>query len=631
MKVLKFNSEKEYIDFLTEASEKYYNDGESIVSDQEFDRIYDEFKAKYPKSKYLKQVGAAASNLFKKVKHSIPMGSQSKVNTAEELKDWFDKSNEKVNKNIKELFISEKVDGFSLSLTYNKDFTQAITRGDGVTGEDVSQNVIKIPSVPKKIKLSQKITIRGEAVLFKKKFEELFKDKANPRNAAAGVIRRLDGERCEHLTFLAYDILIDGKEVKSEKEKFELLKEMGFTTPKYTICKNLTEVNSLWEKYSSNLREASEYEMDGLIVCINDCSLQEVLGIIDQRPRFSRAYKFSSQLGQSTVLDIVFFAGRTGRITPVAQIEPIFLGGVTIQNLTLHNLSELKKLGVSKGCVIELKRAGDVIPKVERVVTKSATPLEIPSKCPSCGEKTVEEDKFLMCHNEDCDAKHYETLLHWVKTLEIKGFGEELVSQLNEAGLVASPVDFYKLTVETISSLDRRGEKSATKVLAELNSKRELEYPIFIKALGIINFSDKTAEMVQPHFPTLDKLSSATAEELEKIHGVGEIVAKAIVKGLKQRKKTIAGLMKYITIKPYTPPKAGGKLKDKSFCFTGVRDKNLEKKIVELGGKIASGVSKELTYLVAKDPEENSSKLVKARSLDVKILTLTEASALVNS
>lgn len=634
----KFKTAKEYVEILNKASEAYYNSDKTIMSDSEYDAIFDEFKKKFPKHPFFKTVGAKISSpSFKKTKHSIAMGSQSKVNTFSELQDWINKSLDKVKSLISKnnltpsFLVSEKIDGFSLSLRYEKgELIEAITRGDGIEGEEVTANVKKMEAVPLTISLLEPLTVRGEAVLTKDKFKKFFSDKANPRNAAAGTVRRLDGERCEHLKFLAYD-LISEKELPTEEYKLLLLEKLGFESPNYWVCLDVNKIHKIWQEYESDKRDSLPYEMDGLVVCINEKLLQNSLGIIDKRPRYSRAYKFSSQEGSTEIIDIAWYAGRTGRITPVAELNPLSLAGVTIKHATLHNLSELLKLKVTIGAKVQVKRAGDVIPKVERVLVEGNKKLSIPSSCPSCGENTSVEETFLMCHNSNCPAKHYENLLHWVKTLEIKGFGEELVNQLNEANLLSSPADFYTLTTEDIASLERRGEKSAEKVLKELKERTKISLPLFIKALGIINFSDKTAELVQPYFLTIDKLLLAQEEDLIKIHGVGEIVAKAIVNGLKERKSLIKKLLNYITILPYTTPPKNGKLSGKSFCFTGVRDKNLEKTIISLGGKIASGVSKELTYLVAKDPEENSSKLIKAKDLKVKILTLNEAQELVNS
>lgn len=630
MKKYRFKTAAEYIKILTEANEAYYNSGQTLMSDQEYDLLRDEFAARFPKHEFLKQVGASLSlqASFAKVRHEIAMGSQNKVNTPSELRDWINKQKAKI-KILISFLISEKIDGFSLSLKYVQgQLVQALTRGDGIIGEDVTVNVKKMKQVPLTLTKPLDATVRGEAVIFLDDFNEYFSDKANPRNAAAGTVRRLDGERCEHLTFLCYDILTSDNTLTTEEAKLSLIKQLGFTTPWYKLVSNIEEVIEVWSEYEKGKRAGASYEMDGLVVCINELIAQQVLGIIDQRPRYSRAFKFSAQTGETTINDVQWFVGRTGRITPVAVVSPIKLAGVTISNITLHNLSEIQRLQVALGAKVLIKRAGDVIPKIERVVEPGNTEIVIPQSCPSCNQPTSAEETFLWCHNKHCPAQNYEALLHWVKSLEIKGFGEELVQQLFDAKLVQEPADFYKLTIDQISALERQGEKSAAKVLEALHAKKNLSVPEFIKGLGLTQISDKIAEVIQAKFPTLDEMMQASEEELSQIHGIGEIVAHNFLSGLQHRKQLIKHLLEHVSLKSPTVI-TGGTLSGKSFCFTGVRDKNLEQEIISLGGKISSGVSKNLTVLVAKDPEENSSKLVKARELKVQILSLAEAQALV--
>lgn len=629
-KTFKFKTAQEYVDFLTKANDAYYNTGEAVMTDKEYDDLRDEFTDRFPDHEFVKSVGAIILDqaTFAKVKHEIPMGSQAKVNTSAELMDWSVKQQEKVKTKFSYV-ISEKIDGFSLSLKYVQgELVQAITRGDGVTGEDVTVNVKKMKQVP--LTLSKKLSaiFRGEAVLFIADFNEFFGDKANPRNAAAGTVRRLDGERCEHLTFLCYDILSSDVKLKTEVEKFKTINQLGFASPKISEAKNTEEVIKVWQEYESGKRQNSEYEMDGLVVTVNDLESQNILGIVDQRPRFSRAFKFSAQMGETEIERVEWFVGRTGRITPVAVVKPIKLAGVTISNITLHNLSEINRLGVTLNSKVLIKRAGDVIPKIEQVIKVGKTPIEIPEQCPSCQEDTSAEDIFLWCRNKTCPAQGYGTLLHWVKSLEIKGFGDELVQQLFDAKLVTEPADFYKLTVEDIASLERRGEKSATKVLEALHAKKELTVPEFIKGLGITQVSDKIAEVVQAQYNSLEEITDASVEDLSAIHGIGNIFAEKLINGLKDRKSIVKNLLTHVTLKKYQMV-SGGILSEQSFCFTGVRDKNLEKDIARLGGKIVSGVAKTLTYLVAKDLEESSSKLIKARELGVQILTLSEAQKVV--
>mgnify|MGYP002651484093 CR=1 FL=1 len=623
MSKFKFKTAKEYVQELKKADDLYYNKDEKSdsMSDAEYDALKDEFTARFPDHEYLKEVGAQTVS-GTKVKHEIPMGSQSKVNTESELEDWALKVEEKVGS--VEYLVSEKLDGFSLALKYEKNLVQGVSRGDGIEGEDLTSNSKKIKDIPSSISSKNKTLVRGETILKKSVYQNLFTDKANPRNAAAGTIRRLDGERCEHLSFLAYDVIQDGHKFKTELEKFEFLKSQGFETPSFRLCKDLSEVKEFYNEYEQSKRDSSDFEMDGLVVMVNDIKAQNLLGIINNRPRYSRAYKFSAQSGITQIKEVVWQVGRTGRITPVAKTEPVKVAGVTITSVTLHNLSEIERLNLKIGQTVEVLRAGDVIPKIVKVIKSAGEKIKIPSACPVCSQKTTKGEIFLTCDNPNCESKLYHGLLYWVKTLDIKGFGQELVDRLQEAGLITEPADFYALTKEQLSDLERMGEKSAEKVLKELHSKKELTIPVFVKGLGIAQVSEKTLDLVMPTHSSLEKIMEAKPEELAAIHGIGDVTSKLLIDGLKSRRKIIENLLKYISLK--APKKVeGGKLQGKSFCFTGVRDKNIEVAIVDNGGKIASGVSATLSYLVAKDPDENSSKLKKAKELRVEILTLEQA------
>lgn len=629
MKKYFFETKEEYIDILKNADDSYYNSEEASLSDEEYDKIKDEFILRFPDDPYLKTIGSKVSGMGNYVKHKLHMGSQEKVNTLDELSDWADKCFKKVEN--QDFLVSEKIDGFSLSIEYkNGKIFQAVSRGDGIEGEDVTSNVLKMKQVPHEIKDNFTGFFRGEAVLYLSDFLEHFKDKLNPRNTSAGLIRRLDGERCEHLSFICYDVLSDELDIKTESEKFNKILEYNFITPKFFLLKDVQSVGEIHQKYQTSLRKDALYELDGLIVSLNEIESQKELGIISQRPRYSRAFKFEAEKGETTLQSVSWFVGRTGRITPVAVVEPIKLAGVTITNVTLHNLKEMKKLGVQIGSKIEIKRAGDVIPKVEKCLTQTGEDIVPPSHCPSCSQKTIEEEVFLVCNNKLCPAQNYETLLHFVKTLDVKGFGEELVLKLIDSGLVKEPADYFKLTVKDIAGLERMGEKVAVKVLKILETKKTMTLPVFIKALGIAQISEKTIEAIQPFFHDLNSLSNAKVDELSGIHGIGELTAQSLLTGLDEKKDVISNLLEFVNIEEFKQ-KAEGFLSGMSFCFTGIRDKNKEQYIKDNGGDIASGVSKNLTYLVAKDVGESSSKIIKATSLGVKLLNYADLENELNS
>lgn len=622
----KLKTLQDYLDFLIEADEYYYSNNESKYPDSLYDQIKDEFLVKFPDHDYKKQVGHKSSDGIK-VKHKQAMGSQGKVNNLLDLTKWHDNNLKKLNVQSFDYMVSEKLDGLSLSLEYNNgQLIQGLLRGDGIYGDDITSNIKLIKNIPHQISHKDNLFIRGELIIQKKVFDSINKIKeqnndkllSNPRNAVAGIIRRLDGLDCDKISFVAYDSHLD----LNENEKFELLKKLGFETPFFCNVNSLDKIQLLWEEYEKIKRDNCIYEIDGLVITINNKDFQHELGIIDNRPRFARAYKFSPQIVVTKIEDIVWQTGRTGRITPVANVTPVKASGVMVSNVTLHNLSEVLKNKITKDSIIEIKRAGDVIPKFERVIESVSNIPLIPKECPSCLQSTVEEETFLMCYNPACPAKNYEKLLYWVKSLEIKGFGDELVLQLYEKGLVTKIFDFYKLTEEDLIKLDRVGSKLAKKVLTELHSKKLISFPMFIKALGISNFSDKTAELVEETFNIHQLMELTDTTKLISINGIGDIVSKAIL-SIQLRKDEIEELLSIIKIKEKDKP-LSELMKGINICFTGIRDDQVEKFVINNGGKIVSGVSKNLTLLVAKDIHENSSKLIKARELGINIVTLQE-------
>ena len=394
--------------------------------------------------------------------------------------------------------------------------------------------------------------------------------------------------------------------------------------PKWGIVTSVDEVKKIWDKYEDSFRAISKYEMDGLVVSINNITEQEKLGTVDNRPKYAKAFKFSSQIAESTILEVEVQVGRTGRVTPVALIAPVSLSGATISKVSLHNWAEIKRLNLELGQTVKVRRSGDVIPQIIGAIGSGTKKIIPPSNCPSCLKKLKHEEIFVICENPLCPAKHYECLLFWVKTLDIKGFGDELVYQLVEANKVNEPADFYELKVEDISSLERRGEKIAKKVLDELHSKKNIDVETFIKALGIPNVGRGAVELVLTKFDSLAKMMEIkSTEDLVSINGIGETTAKDFIKGLKSKTKVIENLLKHVKITHKTSVTAG-KLSGMSFCFTGFRDKDLEKTIQMEGGKVSSGVTKDLSRIVAADPEDATSKIEKAKSHGIEIISVND-------
>lgn len=625
----KVKTEKEYVSLLRKAAEAYYLDETPLMSDEEFDVLMDEFKLLYPTSKYIKEVGSKVKpSAFKMVKHKILMGSLLKVNTEDEVIFWLEKY-------AQNQFVtwSEKIDGLSISLYFEEGvFKQAITRGDGVEGEDVTSNVAKI-DFPKKLKKKYTGFIRGEIVLEKKKFEKYFSDKANPRNAASGTLRRLDGERCEHLDVKCY--YIDG-DFKTEQERFKALESLGLETPEYGLCKNIDDIQKVWLSYEEGKRDKAKYEIDGICLYTDSIAIQDELGVVDNRPRFARAYKFTAQSAISKILEVMWQVGRTGRITPVAKITPVNVAGAMISNVSLHNLAEIKRKDLKLNQIVHVERKGDVIPQITKGVGEGDDIIP-PSKCPCCNTKLITtsrvtkaknqkeaEEVFLVCpNNSGCTEQLIQNLTFFMEVLDIKGFGNKMVAKLFEMGLVKDPSDFYKLKESDLSSLERSGEKLAKKLIQELHSKKEVEPELFIKSIGMEDVGEGVSKLILEKY-SFNDIFELSQEDLLQIHGIGEETAKKVVEGFKQNKKKMLNLLKVMTLKE----KKQGVLTGKSFCFTEVRDKALEQQIKDLGGVISDSVNKSLTYLIVKSINGSSSKIVKAKKMGIPIVEISEAAGL---
>lgn len=604
---------EEYVELLRRYSHQYYNLGEPEITDSEFDELKDEFKNLYPDHAYFKEVGVVPSDPnFKKANHEIPMGSLDKALNEQEMREWAVKSTSDLT-----FCASEKIDGLSVSVTYwNGHLRQAITRGDGIVGDDITRNVSNM-KIPKKLPLNLTLTLRGEIFLKKSIFSQKHSStKANPRNAAVGLTKRLDGVGTEDLDIFFYDI-ISNVTFKEEIQKFEYIKNtLNLNTPFYKKV-SLEELIKIHEDYENLKRQELDYEIDGLVVKVNSLSKQEILGELNLIPKFAVAYKFESQKANTVLEDVIWQVGRTGYVTPLAQVKPIEVGGVTISNVTLHNIAEIGRLGVKKGQLIEVKRSGDVIPKITRTVSEKGQEIKIPTNCPECESLLDNNGIQLRCLNNECPAKMTKGLLHWLETLDILNFGERLVEQLEERGFIKEPSDFYKLRPEHIASIEGRGQVIAQKVLDELHSKKKITLGTFLSALSIPNLSIKTGKLLASEFGNLEAVQLASEEQLEKVQGIAKKLAKIIVLGIKEKEKVINNLMQYVEIveSEFVSTKLGGK----TFCFTGFRDKSLEQKIETNGGKVVSGVTSKLNYLVAVGAQ--STKTSKAKELGVSVIS----------
>lgn len=619
---------KELVEKLEKANEAYYND-ESLMSDPEFDALRDELKQRDPKNKFLEKVGATprASHLAK-VKHETPMGSLEKINLLEgkpdpylELRDW---ASVYTNRDL--LHLGEKFDGFSIDLTYEDGvLVGGATRGDDGIGEDITANISKVPGVQKTIPTKKRVHVRGEAVLTFESFKTHFLPKGykNTRNAM-GRLRSLDGDLCEHFRFFAHNFHGDNL-LRTEEEKYKLLGSWGFDLGNWSVC-SMDDVITNYIQYMEGKRSSLPYAIDGLVIRENDLARQEQEGVINSRPKAQRAFKFPSIKVKTKLLEVLDQTGRTGIITPVGIIEPTDIDGITVNRVSLCNYTEIKRLGLGIGAECILQRSNDVIPKIIETVVAG---LEInpPSKCPSCGSAPVmyvgDEADHYYCENINCPAQIENRFHHFLKSMNVKGMGDVIVSKLIEIGSLKELPDIFKVSLLDFAQLERVGEKVATKILNEIDSKcREATMPKFIECLGIPGVGEGVSKILLENGYNLDKMLEATEPELVAIKGIGDHIAKQTVEGLRDNASLIKKMRFFIQLNE--PKILGDKLKGKSFCFTGFRSPEMEEKIQGFGGTIASGVSKKTTFLVCKDPSEGSGKTKKAIEVGCKVISPDE-------
>lgn len=606
----KFKNEKDYIAFLKEADRHYYVFGDSLYSDDYYDQVKDEFTRLYPNSEYLSSIGHLEEGSL--VLHENHMGSQFKVNSYDELLKWA--SSIEKDYNITKFFYSEKLDGCSVSLKYEDGkLVQSLSRGDGVKGLDITNSIIHIKEIPKNIDHKGKLNIRGEVVILKDDFEKLiqledFKHLTNLRNAATGLIKKADPKGLQFLSFFAFDITDD----LDIDKKFHFLIKNGFNIPKHKNNLTIDEIQSLWEEYEKKQREESLYEMDGLIISVNQKKMQDSIGIIQNKPKYSRAYKFTPIRKQSVIEDIVWQVGKTGRVTPVAKIAEVNIGGAKITNVTLNNIREMKTKKISIGSIIEIQRSGDVIPKLESVLKSNGTPSII-NTCPECSTQLIEEDVFLMCNNPDCVGKTKASIMHWINVLDIKGISYAITTQLVDLNIISSPLDLYGLTLEKLIKVPRLGEKNALKILKAINEKKSMSMPIFLKAYGISNFGENVGKLlIANNINTIDQIMNLTSNDISEIKGIGSKTIDALT-SFKNEKDIILEYLKVIII-------INDQLSETNFVFTGFRNQELENKIKQKGYSISNTVNKKTIALIALDVSEQSSKIEKANKIGIPII-----------
>lgn len=595
----------------------YYNQ-QPTVSDKVFDAWVDELRLLDSTNKAVTAIGAPiVSSEWKKAKHQIPMGSLDKVNLPIELTKWAEDS-----ASGEILFVTEKLDGLSIEVIYeNGKLVQAITRGSGETGEDVTINVVKMGGVSSQLAANFTGSLRGEIIMKKSIHLKHFSDKANPRNAASGTCKRLDGVGVNYLDILFYQVLGD-IDFKTEEEQFKWLASQRVGAPNYWTFKTVTEVNSHWRQYQDVDRDKLDYDIDGLVIRINDMEKQISLGDKDMRPKGAIAFKFDNEARESVIREIVWQVGNSGRLTPVATVDPVVLVGATVTRASIYNLSYIEELGLDIGAIVLVARANDVIPRIEELIKGTGSIAEAPIVCPECGGHTEMQGENLICINSaSCPAQVVGRLKNWIKELNILEWGDTLMEKLVESKKVSNVAGLYKLTVDDLASLDRMGKKSAQKCYDLLWASKEVPLEIFLGGLSIPSIGQSTIKLIMKDgCDTLEKFGQLNSKEFEQVSGVGPVKAKLLADGLKSNQQLILQILDNgVKIKTVSV----GKLTGKSFAITGtlsIKRAEVEKMIVDNGGELKNSVGKNLSYLIIADPQSASSKAQTARKMGTVLI-----------
>jgi len=646
----------------------YYILNQPTIGDERYDKLVKELEKLEAENPELitpdsptQRVSKDLTKEFKPVNHKILMLSLANTYNEEELNDFDRRVREALPENEKVEYIVEfKIDGASVSLNYVNDFLKtAATRGDGTVGEEITSNVKTIKSIPLKLTNREKlpyklndIEVRGEIFMNIKDFIKLNKSRsergeklfANPRNSSAGTLKLQDSKEVAKrpLNNFVYTLISPGDELKSQQENLDLLKKMGFrVNPHYKLCNNIDKVITVCRKFES-MREKLEYEIDGAVVKVNSIKQQIILGSIAKSPRWAVAFKFKSRQAFTIINDITWQVGRTGAITPVAELEPVFLAGSTISRATLHNFDEIQRKDIRVGDKVVIEKGGDVIPKVVSVVLaerkKNSKPTKTPTKCPTCSSPLFkpENEVAYYCENTECPDQVKGRLEHFASrgAMDIEGLGEALIDLFVSKGFLRNHADIYKLKdgrYELIQ-IDRLGEKSVDNLLQSIEKSKNQPFDKVLFALGIRYVGAGAAKKLASHFNSIDNLMKAGVEEITSVYEIGESIADSVkqffsnksnIQAIQQLKKS--GLQ-FSSVKEKMQVKANTFFSNKTFVLTGTLNNFTREEaglmIERLGGKVVSSVSKNTDFVLAGD--KAGSKLTKAKDLGVKVLNEDE-------
>ncbi|MGL5652095.1 MAG: NAD-dependent DNA ligase LigA [Paraclostridium sp.] len=643
----------ELIDQINYHSNKYYNDDAPEISDYEYDNLMKELIKIEEENPQIKRADSPSSRVggkpldkFTQITHKIPMLSLSNAYSDKDLKD-FDKRVRELADDSVEYVVEFKIDGLSVGLTYkNGVFEKGATRGNGVVGEDITENLRTVKTIPLKINDTEEVVVRGEVYISKENFEkinELQEEQglqlfANPRNLAAGTLRQLDSKLTAKrpLDIFIFNLeYIENTNFKSHSESLEYLKNLGFkVSTDYKVCSNIEGVIKHIEYWTEN-RSRLPFEIDGMVIKVNDLQQRDIMGYTAKSPRWAIAYKFPAEQKKTKLIDIIVEVGRTGTITPTAILEPVRLAGTTVSRATLHNEDYINEKDIKIGDTVLVQKAGDIIPQVVQVVKDDRDGNEIefkfPDKCPVCSEPTVrlEGEAAVKCINISCPAQIRRGIIHFTSrdAMNIEGLGESIVGLLLDNNIIKDIADLYYIKKEDVINLERMGEKSAENLIKAIEKSKQNELYRLINGLGIKYIGVKGAKVLAKNFYSLDEIINADAVQLTNLEEFGDIMANSVVEFFKEEKNmTVINKLKEAGVNTESI-----KNKDESIVniFEGMKivltgtlptlKRNYAKEMIEArGGKATSSVSKSTTFVLA--GEEAGSKLTKANELGVKVI-----------
>ena len=647
---------------LQKAGYAYYVLDDPIMEDGVYDRLYrqlQDLEAEYPQfitqDSPTQRVGDKPAAKFTSVKHNIPLYSLENAFNLEELEKWETRWQKQLESIPEFNYVCElKIDGNAIALTYeNGVLLRGATRGDGVTGEEITQNVKTIRTIPLRLNLDNpppRVEVRGEAFLPLDVFEAINLERsksgealfANPRNATAGTLRQLDPKIVARrkLNFFAYTLHLDDEAtVNSQWESLEKLQHLGFlVNPNRKLCQSLAEVEEYFQQWDTG-RKTLPYMTDGVVVKLNDYQLQQQLGFTQKFPRWAIALKYPAEETPTVVKDIIVNVGRTGAVTPMAIMQPVQLAGTTVQRATLHNSDRVNELDIRVGDTVIIRKAGEIIPEVVRVLPDlrpdNTVPYQMPDNCPECGSTLVrpEDEAVTRCINISCPAILRGSIIHWASrnALDIRGLGERIAILLIENNLVASVADLYSLTVEQVASLERMGTRSAQNLVDAIAESKKQTYDRVLYGLGIRYVGSVNAKTLADNFPSIEELSQASFESIEAVYGIGEEIAQSVFEWVRiPANQTLIQQLQAAGLQFSQASKDSDKsdrtLSGKTFVITGTlpslkRDEAL-KLIEQAGGKVTGSISKKTDYLLL--GENAGSKLAKAEKLGITQLSEAE-------